>query len=53
VNASEALQVVDRLASTIQRMLLDIVHVGNDLRWLPGGGAGMTLLIGDMSIAGS
>ena len=41
------------IASTIQRMLLDIVHVGNDLRWLPGGGAGMTLLIGDMSIAGS
>ena len=41
------------IASTLQRMLLDIVHVGNDLRWLPGGGAGMTLLIGDMSIAGS
>ncbi len=41
------------IASTLQRMLLDIVHVGSDLRWLPGGGAGMTLLIGDMSIAGS
>jgi PmbA protein len=41
------------IASTIQRMLHDIVHVGNDLRWLPGGGAGMTLLIADMSIAGA
>ena len=41
------------IASTIQRMLHDIVQVGNDLRWLPGGGAGMTVLIGDMSIAGS
>jgi PmbA protein len=41
------------IASTIQRMLHDIVHIGNDLRWLPGGGAGMTLLIADMSIAGS
>jgi PmbA protein len=41
------------IASTIQRMLHDIVHVGNDLRWLPGGGAGMTLLVGDMSVAGA
>ena len=41
------------IASTLQRMLQDIVHVGADLEWLPGGAAGMTLLIGDMSIAGS
>jgi PmbA protein len=40
------------IASTLQRMLHDIVHVGADLRWLPGGGAGMTLLVGDMAIAG-
>jgi PmbA protein len=40
------------IASTIQRMLHDVVHVGNDLRWLPGGGAGMTLLVGEMSVAG-
>ena len=41
------------IASTLQRMLQDVVHVGDDLEWLPGGAAGMTLLIGDMSIAGS
>jgi PmbA protein len=41
------------IASTLQRMLHDIVHVGSDLTWLPGGAAGMTLLIGDMSVGGS
>jgi PmbA protein len=41
------------IASTLQRMLHDIVHVGADLEWLPGGTAGMTLLIGDMSVAGA
>lgn len=41
------------IASTIQRMLQDIVHIGADLEWLPGGTAGMTVLIADMSIAGS
>jgi PmbA protein len=40
------------IASTLQRMLHDVVHVGADLTWLPGGAAGMTLLIGDMSLAG-
>jgi PmbA protein len=41
------------IASTLQRMLHDVVHVGADLRWLPGGGAGMTLLVADMAIAGA
>ncbi|MFI5045775.1 MAG: TldD/PmbA family protein [Acidimicrobiia bacterium] len=41
------------IASTIQRMLHDIVHVGADLEWLPGGAAGMTLLLADMSVAGT
>ena len=41
------------IASTLQRMLHDIVHVGADLEWLPGGAAGMTLLVADMSIAGA
>ncbi len=41
------------IASTLQRMLHDVVHVGADLEWLPGGAAGMTLLIGDMSVAGA
>jgi PmbA protein len=41
------------IASTIQRILHDVVHVGADLEWLPGGTAGMTVLIADMSVAGS
>jgi PmbA protein len=41
------------IASTLQRMLHDITHIGSDLEWLPGGAAGMTILIGDMSIAGT
>ncbi|MDQ1429812.1 MAG: PmbA protein [Actinomycetota bacterium] len=41
------------IASTLQRILHDIVHVGADLTWLPGGGAGMTLLVGDMSVSGA
>jgi PmbA protein len=41
------------IASTLPRMLQDVVHVGADLTWLPGGAAGMTLLVGEMSLAGS
>ena len=41
------------IASTLQRMLHDVVHIGSDLEWLPGGAAGMTLLIGEMSVAGT
>jgi len=41
------------VASTLQRMLHDIVHVGADLTWLPGGAAGMTLLVGEMSVSGT
>jgi PmbA protein len=41
------------IASTLQRMLHDIVHVGADLTWLPGTAAGMTLLIGEMSMSGA
>jgi PmbA protein len=41
------------IASTLQRILHDIVHIGADLTWLPGGAAGMTLLVGDMSVSGS
>jgi PmbA protein len=40
------------IASTLQRMLHDIVHIGSDLEWLPGGAAGMTLLLAEMSVAG-
>jgi PmbA protein len=41
------------IASTLQRMLLDIVAVGGDLEWLPGGAAGLTIVIGDVQLSGS
>ncbi len=41
------------IASTLPRMLLDVLDVGDDLTWLPGGAAGVTLLIGEMSMSGS
>ncbi|MDQ1501452.1 MAG: PmbA protein [Actinomycetota bacterium] len=40
------------VASTFQRMLLDL-EVGNDLVWLPGGAAGITLLVPDMAMSGA
>ncbi len=41
------------IASTLQRMLLDVAEVGADLTWLPGGAAGLTLLLSDMTMSGS
>jgi len=41
------------VASTLQRMLLDLVEVGADRRWLPGSSAGATVLIGEMQVSGS
>lgn len=41
------------VASTIQRMLRDVLAVGNDLEWLPGSAAGVTLAIADMSMSGA
>ncbi len=41
------------IASTLQRMLLDVVEVGRDLTWLPGGAAGVTLLLADMTMSGA
>ncbi len=41
------------IASTLQRMLLDIVAIGSDIRWLPGGSAGLTLAISGMSLSGA
>jgi PmbA protein len=40
------------IASTLQRMLLDVVEVGADLTWLPGGGAGQTVLVSEMTMSG-
>ena len=41
------------IASTLQRMLLDVADVGADLTFLPGAVAGMTLLLGGMTISGA
>lgn len=41
------------IASTIQRMLHDVIAVGNDVDWLPGSAAGVTLAVGDMSMSGA
>ena len=41
------------IASTLQRMLLDIVAVGADLEWLPGGDAGLSVAIADVALSGS
>lgn len=41
------------IASSIQRMLKEVVAVGNDLEWLPSSAAGVTLAIGEMSMSGA
>jgi PmbA protein len=41
------------IASTLQRMLLDITEVGSDLTFLPGAVAGMTVLVGEMTMSGA
>lgn len=40
-------------ASTLQRMLKDVVAIGADLEWLPGGAAGVTLAIRDVTLSGT
>jgi PmbA protein len=41
------------IASTLQRMLGDVLAVGSDQEWLPGGAAGVTLAIGEVTLSGS
>jgi PmbA protein len=41
------------IASTVQRLLLDITHVGGDLEWQPGGTGGVTLIIPDAALSGA
>ena len=40
------------IASTLQRMLLDVVEIGNDVDWLPMRAAGVSLVIGDVTLSG-
>lgn len=41
------------IASTLQRMLTDVVAVGEDLRFFPWESSGVTLAIADMTMSGS
>ncbi|HLI75259.1 MAG TPA: TldD/PmbA family protein [Acidimicrobiales bacterium] len=41
------------IASTLQRMLRSILHIGADVEWLPGVAAGQTLAIDDMALSGA
>jgi len=41
------------VASTLQRLLLDISAVGADLEWLPDGTGGVTLVIPDVALSGT
>ncbi|MDZ7732683.1 MAG: metallopeptidase TldD-related protein [Acidimicrobiia bacterium] len=40
------------IASTLQKMLRDLVAVGADLEWLPMRAAGLTLVIDDVTVSG-
>jgi PmbA protein len=41
------------VASTLQRMLLDVEYVGDDVEWLPGSAAGQSLAISGIAVSGS
>jgi PmbA protein len=41
------------IASTLQRMLLDVVEVGADVDWLPMRAAGVSLVIRDITLSGA
>jgi PmbA protein len=41
------------IASTLQRMLQDVTAIGNDVEWLPMRAAGVTIVVGDVTVSGS
>jgi PmbA protein len=41
------------IASTLQKMLLDVAEVGADIDWLPMRSSGMSLVIHDMTMSGA
>jgi hypothetical protein len=41
------------IASSVQRMLLGVAAVANDLEWLPTSAAGVTVAIAEMSMSGA
>lgn len=40
------------IASTVQRLLLGVVAIADDIEWLPGPAAGVTLAIADVALSG-
>ncbi|HET6811487.1 MAG TPA: TldD/PmbA family protein [Acidimicrobiales bacterium] len=40
------------IASTLQRMLREVIEIGGDLEWLPGVAAGLTLAVDGISLSG-
>ena len=41
------------IASTVQRLLHDIIAIGDDLEWLPMSAAGVSLVVGDVTMSGA
>jgi PmbA protein len=41
------------IASTIQRMLQNVLAIGNDIEWLPSSAAGVSLAISDIAMSGA
>ncbi len=41
------------IASTIQRLLQDVVAIGNDVEWLPMSAAGVSLVVADVTMSGA
>ena len=41
------------IASTLQRLLQDIVAIGDDLEWLPMSAAGVSLVVADVTMSGA
>ena len=41
------------IASTLQRMLQDVVAVGGDVEWLPMSAAGVSLVVRDVTVSGA
>jgi PmbA protein len=41
------------IASTLQRMLQDIIEIGGDIEWLPMRASGLSLVIRDVTMSGS
>lgn len=41
------------VASTLQRMLLDLLYVGSDVQWLPGNAAGQSLAFEGIAVSGA